>query len=432
MPQPLTRRLTRADREPSDDTRRIRDEAKTTGMIRALTFILLLLAALPATAQSRFDAVARVGDAVVTRYELDQRTAFLGVVRAQGDLRALALEQLIEDRLKMQAATAQGIGISEEGIQVGMEEFAGRANLTLDEFLRVLRQNGVDRETLRDFVTVGITWREVVRARFVSRAQVSEAEIDQALGTGSRGGLRVLLNEIILPARPINNEQARSAREAERLQRITSISRFQAEAARLSVGPSRNNRGRLDWINLNDLPGALRPIILGLRPGEVTAPLTVPNALILFQLRAIEEVAVPPPPVAAIDYAALYLPGGRTPETLAQAQRIEDRVDTCDDLYGIPQARAAGALDRLSQAPGQIPADIAIELAKLDAGEVSTTLTRNEGSALVFLMLCTRTAELGVGQDREAIRSQLRSRRLEGFADSYLAELRERTPIRIQ
>ncbi|MGR3492857.1 MAG: peptidylprolyl isomerase [Shimia sp.] len=402
-------------------------------MIRALITVLLLIAALPLTAQSRFDAVAQVGDAVVTRYELDQRAAFLRVVRAQGDLRELALEQLIEDRLKMQAAQEQGIGLSEEGIQAGMEEFAGRANLTLDEFLRVLAQNGVDRQTLRDFVTVGITWREVVRARFLPRAQISEGEIDRALGTGgSSGGLRVLLNEIILPARPIRGEQARAAREAERLQRITSISRFQAEASRLSVGPSRNNAGRLDWINLNDLPPPLRPIVLGLRPGEVTAPLTVPNALILFQLRAIEEVAAPPPPVAAIDYAALYLPGGRTPEALAQARRIEDRVDTCDDLYGIARNRPPEALDRASRAPAEIPADIAIELAKLDAGEVSTTLTRSNGDTLVFLMLCSRVSELSVDQDREAIRNQLRSRRLEGFADSYLAELRERTTIRIQ
>ena len=70
------------------------------------------------------------------------------------------------------------------------------------------------------------------------------------------------------------------------------------------------------------------------------------------------------------------------------------------------------------------PRDIALELAKLDKGEVSTNLTRAGGQTLVFLMLCGRTPVLAEDQDRDSIRLQLRAQRLQSYAEGYLAQLK--------
>ncbi|MEO1705071.1 MAG: peptidylprolyl isomerase, partial [Pseudomonadota bacterium] len=344
------------------------------------------------------------------------------------------LEQLIDDQLRLAAARQAGIELTPEGLDAGVEDFAGRADITVEEFTRRLRAQGIELGTAREFVRAGLTWREVVRSRFGSRAQISDDEIDRALGAGANGTrIRVLLNEIILPARPDRPEEvANSTREAERLQSITSFSRFQAEAGRLSAGPSRDQNGRLNWLELSELPASLGPILLALDRGEVTAPLRTQNAIILFQLRDIEEVAGDPTPPAAIDYAALYLPGGTSAQT--QASRIKARIDTCDDLYGEARRMAPEALERGAKPLADIPEDVALELAKLDANEVSTALTRAGGETLVFLMLCSRVPTLsedGEGTDREAVRQQLRSSRLEGFADGFLAELRAQAVIQI-
>ena len=58
------------------------------------------------------------------------------------------------------------------------------------------------------------------------------------------------------------------------------------------------------------------------------------------------------------------------------------------------RATAKKVMRRLrgSLPPADIPQDIAIELSKLDPGEVSTALTRSGGETLVFLMLCARNA----------------------------------------
>ncbi|MEM1373038.1 MAG: peptidylprolyl isomerase [Pseudomonadota bacterium] len=399
-------------------------------MARILLFILALLWPAMAPAQSQFRTVVTVDDAAITAFEVSQRALFLRALRAPGASEETALEQLIEDRLKSAAAQRAGLGLTEEGVENALTDFAARANLTSDEFLRALRAQGVEPETVRAFVTVGVIWRELVRSRFGDRASISEAEIDRALGGSGQGSsIRVLLNEIVLPARPIRGEAQQAARQADRLSRITSINAFQAEARQLSVSPSRNRSGRLDWLNLSELPPSLAPILLDLSPGEVTQPLQLENAILLFQLRAIEEVDVAAPAPAAIDYAALYLPGGRSDQTLRRAQQIEDRVDTCDDLYGEARRMAPEALERGAKAPTEIPQDVAIELAKLDAGEVSTTLTRAGGETLVFLMLCSRVPGLGDDQNREGVRAQLRSQRLAGFADGFLAELRAQAVV---
>ncbi|MEM9349449.1 MAG: peptidylprolyl isomerase [Pseudomonadota bacterium] len=401
--------------------------------MRRLLPLAAFLLVLPATlaAQSQFRTVASVDSDVITAFELEQRLRFLDFVRTPGSNREFALNQLIDDRLRIAAARRAGIELTGDGLRAEMESFAARADLSLEELAENMSAQGIELSTLRDFVRAGVTWREVVRSRFRGRAEISEDEIDRALGQTTGGTtIRVLLNEIFLPARPGRPEVEESERTAERLQRITSISAFQEEARELSVGPTRDQSGRLDWINLSDLPPQLGPILLGLAPGDVTEPLRLPNALLLFQLRAIEEVDRQSPAPAAIDYGALYLPGGS--EARARAARLVDTIDTCDDLYGIAQNMPEEALERGSRAPDEIPQDVAIELAKLDPGEISTALTRANGETLVLLMLCSRIPSLEDEGDRDAIRNRLRSQRLAGFADSFLAELRAQAVIVIE
>ena len=161
-----------------------------------------------------------------------------------------------------------------------------------------------------------------------------------------------------------------------------------------------------------------------MNPGDTTAPIPLPNAVAIFQMRGIQEIVPPTPSYSSIDYAAYYIPGGRSPEALARAAALRGQVDRCDDLYGIAQGQPESVLDRESRAPGQIPSDIALELSKLDVGEVSTALTRSNGQQLVFLMLCKRTAAVNADVTPEDVEAALTQRKLSVFAESELAQLR--------
>ena len=155
----------------------------------------LLLAACGAAAlaeQNPFAARILVNDAAITAYELDQRTLFLTLLRAPGDVATVAEQRLIEDKLRLQAADAAGFNPTPAEIDAGMTEFAGRASLTTEAFVKAIGEAGVAPETFRDFVTAGLAWRALVRDRFGPQASVSDADIDRALAlTSQRGAVRV-------------------------------------------------------------------------------------------------------------------------------------------------------------------------------------------------------------------------------------------------
>ncbi len=394
----------------------------------AITCATALALISPTHATAQFAPAITINDSVVSQFEIDQRVLLLQAFRTPGDLQSLAREQLIEDRLKSDALRAAGLNITDDGLRDAMSEFAERANLSLDQFITVLSQGGVSEETFRDFVRVNVSWRDFIRSRFGNRATVSEADIDLALGqSGASTSIEVLLNEIIIPAPPPQAQQAIAT--AQRIAQLTSTAAFEAEARRVSALPSRTNGGRLDWLPISNYPAGLRGLILDLVPGQVTAPIPIQNGVALFQMRGVREVPNAAPEPATIEYAAFYIAGGLTERAIAEARSIDARVDTCDDLYGVAHGLPAERLQRDVLAPAEIPQDVALILATLDAGETNYTLTRANGETLVFLMMCGRTPALGEGVDRDTIRSQLVSQRLTTYADALLADLRAAATI---
>jgi len=315
-----------------------------------------------------------------------------------------------------------------------MTEFAARADLTSEEFIIALGQAGVEVESFRDFVAAGLVWRQIVRDRFAGRDRITEADVDSAIKRqGTAPGVRVLLSEIILPANT-PAALAASERRAEDISRITTFPAFASAARSFSVSPTRNAGGRIDWLPIGNLPPAVAGRILTLSPGQVTDPIEIPNAIALFQLRDIEEVAAATPETLELDYAAFYIPGGQSEPALAEAARIRARADTCDDLYGIAQGLPPSVLERSTVLARDVPGDVALELAKLDENEMSTALSRDNGRALVLLMLCDRRAAApeDAPVDRDALRGRLINQRLASFASAYLAELRANAAIVVQ
>jgi peptidyl-prolyl cis-trans isomerase SurA len=397
------------------------------GTASALATATVLLAQ-PATAQSAFSPAILVNDSAISYFELEQRALLLTIMSAPGDPATLAREQLIDDRLKIQAARLTGIAASEDGIQNGLDNFAARVNMSTDDLIKALANEGIDEESLRDFVAANITWSGVIQSRFGGNAQISEDEIDRAIAQNSgSGGVRVLLNEIIIPLTPQNQRQVLGL--AEQLSEIRSFESFENAARTYSASATGPEGGRVDWMNVTNLPAELRPVVTALRPGEVTQPLPLPNAVALFQLRDVAETGRSTPSYSAIDYMMYFLPGGRTEENISEAGELAGSLDRCDDLFAHAKDQPPELLVRETLPPGDIPKDIALELAKLDDNEASYNLTTTDGQNLILLMLCGRTAELGEELSREDVAQALRNQRLESYANSYLSQLRAQARI---
>ncbi|MDO6589626.1 peptidylprolyl isomerase [Loktanella sp. D2R18] len=397
--------------------------------MRLFTYFAVILAwaltsSSAALAQGQLTPVITVNDKVVTRYELNQRMRLLELFRTPGDLNEVAREGLIEDRLKQQEMDRVGLQLDPASLETALNDFAARANMTLPQFTNVLAQNNVDVETLRDFVAVGVAWRDYVRARYSREVTITDADIERALqaqGTQPTQ-IEVLLSEIIIAPPP--DRQVQAAQAAREISQMRSYAEFEAAARQVSALPSRENGGRLGWLPISNYPPQLQQILLDLAPGEVTEPIEIPNAIALFQKRGMREAPRALQAPVSIDYAAYYIPGGQSDAARNTAADVKNSVDTCDDLYGIARNQPAEVLDRLVVAPSEISSDVALELARLDPGEVSYNLTRDNGETLVFLMMCARNQAGSDTIDPAAVRNQLTSQRLAGLADALVADLR--------
>ena len=259
-------------------------------MLGAIGLAVALLSAAPAPAQTMFRPVAVVNDSAITGFDLAQRAQILialGFPTASPDaLRAESLEQLIEDRLKLQEGVRLGLSAQADSIDAGIEEFADRSGLSADEFRTAMSTQGVTGLALNDMVSAEMVWRQVVRGRFARRVEPGEAEIDAEIALlQQRAGVSYRISEIGLPTGDAGRSAAETRALAEEL--YASLSQggdFAAAVRTYSRAPSAARGGEVGWVSSAQMPPDLAETLSELSPGQVGRPLSVAGGVSILKL----------------------------------------------------------------------------------------------------------------------------------------------------
>jgi peptidyl-prolyl cis-trans isomerase SurA len=387
-------------------------------MVLALTVMAGLAQPLVA---GPFSPIKFVNDQAITQFEYDQRLLFMTLLRQPGDLETLAMDTLVDDRLRMSAAKQYGVKLTPDQIKAGMEEFAARANLTAEKFIEIVGQAGVQPQTFRDFVESGLVWREIVRAKYGAAISISEKQIDRAMETAApMVAINVRLSEIMLPATGAGRDAALVAAQSLRLH-LRAGEDFATVARANSKGPTAARGGALDWMKLSQMKPEAAVAVRALQPGQVSDPVILDDSVVIYQMQ--EQKQEPTSATGTVvDYAEFLLPDD------GSAAAVRAKVDTCNDLYGLAKALPADRLIRQTLPQSQLPRDISGALAGLDVGESSTAITR--GGWRVFLMLCRRGPAETDLPSRDEVKLQLTNQQLGTQSEIFLEELRSEAIIR--
>lgn len=257
-------------------------------VLRAMVLLLAAMAG-PALAQNPFAPAIMVNDGVITHYDIDQRIRLLEALGASGDVRKLAVQQLEEDRVKVQAAHELQIELPEGAIEAGIEEFASQRGLQVEDVMRVLEGRGIDRQTMDDFVESGIYWREVVGVRFRARATPTEADLDAALELHASQPVEMItLAEIALPYAERGPEET-DAFAAELYRELARGASFEAAARDYSRSDTAGSGGLLPAMPAARLPVAFRSQVLLLSPGQVTRPMPIAGGVAIIKVVSIRQ-----------------------------------------------------------------------------------------------------------------------------------------------
>ncbi|MFT3972857.1 MAG: peptidylprolyl isomerase [Amaricoccus sp.] len=267
-------------------------------VLTALAITVVTALAAPVRAANPYAPAFTVNSSVVTEYDIDQRMKLLDALGANGDLRKTAIQQLTEDRVKLQAAKAIGITLPEGAIQSGIEEFATNRGLTADDVTEVLQVRGIDQQTMNDFVQSGLMWREVLGSRFRARAMPTDADLDQAMALQAKRPREMLyMAEIALPF--AERSEAETVTLANQIYaQVSRGASFADLAQQYSRSGTAEQGGALPPVSASQLPSDFRSQVLLLRPGQTTRPMPISGGLALIKLLSIKQE---PPDAKAVD-----------------------------------------------------------------------------------------------------------------------------------
>ncbi len=267
----------------------------------AIWFVLLVFPLGATASDAVYDRIlVKINEDIITQYDLDE--AMQPVLKQIGDrelsaaqqeqvavLRKQALEKLVNDTLIAQEIERYGIEISSDAIDKEIEALKRNEGLSDDEFLEVVKSDGMTIEEFRDQLKSIIEKRELLGYAVHSKVLVTDTEIKEeyeARRSAYSMGKIVELGIIMLPPDVAAQEVKKRIEDGE----LT----FTEAVAKYSIGPAKDSGGSIGEVAWADLADDWRDSINGVEEGDVGEPLTVRgNESLLSPIKVIEDQMIP-------------------------------------------------------------------------------------------------------------------------------------------
>jgi peptidyl-prolyl cis-trans isomerase SurA len=255
-------------------------------MVFITTACIFVSIATPSRALAQH-VVLLVNGEIITDYDIEQRTKFNTVAAHKTSSRQEVIEELIDDKLKVQVARRYKLDITDADVESSFGDMARRMHVTADQLTQNLAQSGIDAKTLKARVRADLSWQYIIRGKFQSSLQVSEKSVLDQIATekkteGGDVGYDYTLRPILFVVPRGNTTLQESRRkDAEQLR-----SRFTTCDSGLLFARSLRDVAIREPIvkNSSDLVPALRQILDKTEVGHLTPPETTPQGIELFAL----------------------------------------------------------------------------------------------------------------------------------------------------
>lgn len=253
----------------------------------AAVFLCLVGRHAAAAERATIDSIAAiVNDDVVLMSEYEDRLAEWLPRLNESDrnnpllvstVREQVLEQLIAESIQLQEAEMRGIEVDDETLTRAVAEFAGRNNMTLEEFIADVAAQGTSYRALRERIRRDMTIDRVQRAVVNRRVFVAERDIDELLDTpwlAEAISDEYRLGHILLEVTP-EMTLAQIDEVREKTERLVAELRegadFAATAIEHSSAPTAAAGGDLGWRKKSRVPSRFLEVV-DLEIGAVAEP----------------------------------------------------------------------------------------------------------------------------------------------------------------
>ncbi len=204
------------------------------------------------------------------------------------------LRELVDEQLIEQAARKMSIAVSSSEVDQAIDNVRTQNSLTSEKFWEAVKGQGFTEKQYRADVRKQLLRLKVTNQRVRSRINVNDATVkeeyeDRVRKARRRQRFHAAHIFMALPPTASATEVSEATKSANALRSALTGDNFDTLMAE-------RGGGDLGWLDQGDLPEALENALLGLEPGQISAPVRGPSGIHIFQLRERQSGGVQFPP----------------------------------------------------------------------------------------------------------------------------------------
>lgn len=268
------------------------------------------LAALPASAELVDRVAAVVNDKIIPQSEVVQRAApELMLANQERDPKKRsemrnaamkrALETLIAERLLEEQMNELGIQVTEQEVELGLEDVRKQNNIDPEQFEQALRAEGYTMEKYREFMRNHLRRLKLVNLKVRQKVKISEKDLRAEYDKWARMEqadpevhARHILVKVPQDATPEQVEAAKKKAEAIAQEARKPGADFVALAKEKSEGPSAQDGGDLGFFRRGVMVPEFDRVVFSLPKGGVSDPVRTRFGFHVIKVEEIRQVPV--------------------------------------------------------------------------------------------------------------------------------------------
>lgn len=197
-----------------------------------------------------------------------------GLKAVSGSLKKKALDNLIEEKLKIYDAKRLNVLVSDDEVKNVIKQIAQRNGKTVREFEAGMRKSGIQPGTLRDKIKADRSWQNVIKKRFGFQLAMMQSALDrymsQSGGNAGGGDVRLDVKRIRIASAALNAGLVEALQQADRLRGRISGCRSLAGAAQSVPGARYEDLGKRPAEEINN--PVVRELLKKAKVGEPVPP----------------------------------------------------------------------------------------------------------------------------------------------------------------
>jgi len=394
--------------------------------------------------------VAVINDDVITYLELENRLSGLDAeIRAQGgevpprnELRKQMLQQMINDKLQLQAAKRLGLNVSEEAVDDAVLNVAESNRLTLAQLKEALASEGIGYDLFRGSIRTQMLISQIYTRHIRNRIVVTDEELDGfiASGGGRADAREYDVSHILirLPENATPGQRDTALNKAKSI--VSSLQRgmpFAEAAAKFSEAPDAAEGGRLGWREPEQLPDLFTEALGKIDIGSSTNVLQSPagyHILYINDAKGSNASAVTQTNVRHILIKTDEFLS--EPEARHRVEQLRDRILNGESFADLARVHSDDPLSAVKGGelgwimPGELTGSFEQAMDKLKPGEVSEPVFSPFGFHLIQV-LDRRQENMGEEVTRGRARARLVAEKSDERYESWLRRLRDESYVEI-